>query len=134
MLDFVMKAVSQGVGTTPKTWIALLDDEYFSFPEVSQVWGEANCSDIRKAAKASYPIDWAQAASKSGWLFNTPLIEKLRPRWWFVAIVSCSPFPVEFSYDIHMANQLKGSQREFSMDRMGVQTLTLGFALFLLRY
>jgi len=130
MLNFVMKAVSQGVSpTTPKTYIALLDDEYFSFPEVSQVWDEANCTDILKASKASYMIDWSAAATTAGYTFQTPLIEKLRPRWWFIAFVSCSPFPLELSYDVHLQNQLKGREREFSMDRIGTESLTIGFCL-----
>ncbi|CAK0815121.1 unnamed protein product, partial [Prorocentrum cordatum] len=65
---------------TPEVHLALLDDEYFSFPEVSQVWTEANCTDILRAAKRSFKLDWHKVADKtgkaSGWTMETRVVEK----------------------------------------------------------
>lgn len=108
-----------------EVFIALLDDEYFSFPEVSQVWGEANCSDVLKAAKRHFPLQWHQAASEIGEHIVSPLAEKVRPRWWYIAFVSCSDYGVEFSYDMHLVNQQLGWEREFSMDAVGVLETTI---------
>jgi hypothetical protein len=106
-------------------YFALLDDEYFSFPEVSQVWGEANCSDVLKAAKRSFPLKWDQLQSEGGIEVESALIEHLRPRWWYVAIVSCSKSSLEVSYQMHLENKLRGLEVEFSMDQRGTFMVTL---------
>jgi len=51
---------------------------------------------------------------------QTWLIERVRPRWWYVAFVSCSTFPVELHYEGHLENRLQGSRGELSMDEPGV--------------
>jgi len=108
----------------PELYIALLDDEYFSYPEVSQVWGEANCKDVLKASKKSLHLDWSRIQSGSGEHITVPLVEKIRPRWWYVAFVSCSSHSYELAYSLHLENSLRGWQSEFSMDAMGVFTMT----------
>ncbi|CAJ1387967.1 unnamed protein product [Effrenium voratum] len=59
----------------PKVSLALLDDEYFSFPEVSQVWGEANCTDVAKAAKKAVPLNWPTISSEKGQFLNTVVLD-----------------------------------------------------------
>lgn len=111
----------------PEVYVALLDDEYFSFPEVSQVWGEANCTEVRRAAKKSYRIDWKKTTAIEASAFGEPtrVVEHVRPRWWYVALVSCSPYGVEMSYSMHLKNPLQGWQSELSMDAVGVGWLAL---------
>lgn len=104
----------------PKLSVALLDDEYFSFPEVSQVWGEANCTDVTRAAKRAYPLDWHRIASEEGLSLDTAVVEKLRPRWWFVALVSCSSHSLEIGYRFQMQNPLQGDNAQLSMDEIGI--------------
>merc|ERR1712048_1280770 len=62
VMDFNLSVTkSNDSGTSaPRLYVALLDDEYFSFPEVSQVWGEANCTDVVKASKKAVQLDWPQ--------------------------------------------------------------------------
>jgi hypothetical protein len=115
----------------PDVYIALLDDEYFSFPEVSQVWGEANCTDVLKAAKKNFKLNWDQVRTTNGEHITTPLAERLRPRWWYIALVSCSAFPIELSYKMHLTNQLIGWEREFSMDTAGLIEMTCGLCVLL---
>eukprot|EP00931_Biecheleriopsis_adriatica_P039404 TRINITY_DN22535_c0_g1_i2.p1 TRINITY_DN22535_c0_g1~~TRINITY_DN22535_c0_g1_i2.p1 ORF type:complete len:467 (-),score=81.05 TRINITY_DN22535_c0_g1_i2:31-1431(-) len=104
----------------PNVFISLLDDEYFSFPEVSQVWGEANCSDVRKSAKKSYPLGWAEVSSSKGSSIKSVVVEKVRPRWWYISFVSCSQHSLEMNYRITLANLLQGSSSQLSMDEIGV--------------
>jgi hypothetical protein len=108
--------------------LALLDDEYFSFPEVSQVWTEANCTDILRAAKRSFKLDWHKVADKSGkasgWTMETRVVEKIRPRWWYVAIASCANYSLDVSYRFHLENKMRGWQSELSVDHLGVFALT----------
>merc|ERR1719510_268209 len=108
-------------------FVALLDDEYFSFPEVSQVWGEANCTDVVKASKNAIQLDWPQLKKPGGQHLHVPLVEKVRPRWWYIALVSCSNHAVEIAYNIHLNNRRQGSQSEFSMDSIGVLATTVCF-------
>jgi len=115
-------------------YLALLDDEYFSYPEVSQVWSEASCRDVKTAAKKSIRLDWNQLHMEGGQYLNVPLVEKIRPRWWYIALVSCSgqaAQAVEISYSMHLMNRLRGWQGELSMDLMGVcKTALLLCAMF----
>eukprot|EP00927_Polykrikos_kofoidii_P055221 TRINITY_DN49503_c0_g1_i1.p1 TRINITY_DN49503_c0_g1~~TRINITY_DN49503_c0_g1_i1.p1 ORF type:complete len:495 (+),score=74.57 TRINITY_DN49503_c0_g1_i1:79-1485(+) len=104
----------------PELFVALLDDEYFSYPEVSQVWGETNCSDITRAAKRSFPVEWSQFKTKDGFSESSVVVQKLRPRWWFFSLTSCSKYEVHVSYRMHMENPLQGREKEFSMDAVGV--------------
>eukprot|EP00929_Paragymnodinium_shiwhaense_P069625 TRINITY_DN3510_c0_g2_i1.p1 TRINITY_DN3510_c0_g2~~TRINITY_DN3510_c0_g2_i1.p1 ORF type:complete len:410 (+),score=81.37 TRINITY_DN3510_c0_g2_i1:155-1384(+) len=111
--------------------VALLDDEYFSFPEVSGVWDSLRCEDVMKAAKKTFPVSSARA----GWsTIETRVIEKIRPRWWYLAFVDCasgSGQGLKVSYKIHMLNMLKGWEQEFSMDAQGVYITAMSFcALF----
>jgi len=101
-------------------YLALLDDEYFSYPEVSQVWSEATCKDVQRAAKKSIRLDSLQLQTEGGQYLNVPLVEKIRPRWWYIAVASCSAQAVEISYSMHLRNRLRGWQSELSMDVMGV--------------
>lgn len=105
--------------------LALLDDEYFSFPEVSQVWNELNCSDVIKASKRQWRLDWTKVKSTDGELIQSTLVERFRPRWWYIALTSCSDFQTELSYSMHLENRMRGYQSEFSMDAMNVFGLTL---------
>eukprot|EP00419_Tripos_fusus_P071523 CAMPEP_0172872234 /NCGR_PEP_ID=MMETSP1075-20121228/92521_1 /TAXON_ID=2916 /ORGANISM="Ceratium fusus, Strain PA161109" /LENGTH=464 /DNA_ID=CAMNT_0013722547 /DNA_START=35 /DNA_END=1426 /DNA_ORIENTATION=- len=115
--------------SAPRLYVALLDDEYFSFPEVSQVWGEANCTDVVKASKTALQLDWPQLKKPGGQHLHVPLVEKVRPRWWYIALVSCSNHDVEIAYSMHLSNRRKGWQSEFSMDSMGVLAMTAFFSL-----
>eukprot|EP00929_Paragymnodinium_shiwhaense_P119614 TRINITY_DN91516_c0_g1_i1.p1 TRINITY_DN91516_c0_g1~~TRINITY_DN91516_c0_g1_i1.p1 ORF type:complete len:494 (-),score=87.43 TRINITY_DN91516_c0_g1_i1:23-1504(-) len=104
----------------PVIHVALLDDEYFSFPEVSQVWDELSCKDVLKAAKKTFLLNWPVDEVKGQELMS-PLAEHIRPRWWYVAFVSCSPIPVELTYSAHLVNSLGGSRQELSLDEPGVR-------------
>lgn len=118
-------------GGAPEVYIALLDDEYFSFPEVSQVWGEANCTDLLHAAKKNFQLNWDLVSTWQGESIMTPLAERVRPRWWYIAFVSCSPYKVDLSYRMHFTNQLIGWEREFSMDTAGLIEVTLFICILL---
>ncbi|CAJ1339258.1 unnamed protein product [Effrenium voratum] len=109
----------------PKVSLALLDDEYFSFPEVSQVWGEANCTDVAKAAKKAVPLHWPAISSEKGQFLNTVVLEKIRPRWWYIALASCSDQSLSMRYQLSVANVLQGANAELSMDEIGIITVCL---------
>mmetsp|Transcript_118617 Transcript_118617/g.272158 ORF Transcript_118617/g.272158 Transcript_118617/m.272158 type:complete len:432 (+) Transcript_118617:23-1318(+) len=107
-------------------WILLFDDEVESFPEISGVWDEASCEEKMKHAKWKREVS-SEARSPQGWQMDVPLSQKVRPRWWFAALASCSPSAVEFEYVIHPTNPLRGWQKEYSMDRTGIFYISLGF-------
>mmetsp|Transcript_38150 Transcript_38150/g.89480 ORF Transcript_38150/g.89480 Transcript_38150/m.89480 type:complete len:459 (-) Transcript_38150:113-1489(-) len=105
---------------TPEVYLALLDDEYFSFPEVSQVWDEGTCEDLKKASKKTFKLNWQNSSSSTGQHITTPLTEHIRPRWWYVAFVSCSPVRLDLAYSIHLQNPRWAWREEFSMDVISV--------------
>lgn len=109
--------------------VALLDDEYYSFPHVSEAWDQAPCKDILSAAKSTKQLMWKDLSSAAGTEWRTPLIEKIRPRWWYIAVVSCRGASVSINYDIHLVNQLQGSNKEYSMDMVGVASMSQFFFL-----
>eukprot|EP00933_Yihiella_yeosuensis_P029888 TRINITY_DN23548_c0_g1_i1.p1 TRINITY_DN23548_c0_g1~~TRINITY_DN23548_c0_g1_i1.p1 ORF type:complete len:466 (+),score=58.87 TRINITY_DN23548_c0_g1_i1:36-1433(+) len=115
----------------PQMYVAMLDDEYFSFPEVSQVWNEVNCTDVTKAAKRSYELNWQDISTAKGQSFETRVVEKVRPRWWYVAIASCSKHSLTADYRLSLENSLKGAQKELSMDEIGLVTWLMLLVLLL---
>lgn len=112
-------------GKSPELHLALLDDEYFSFPEVSQVWDELGCREVMKASKSTHLFDWKHALLANGSHYGSRIVEKVRPRWWYVAVASCSDQDVSFSYSIHLQNPRAGKDHEFSFDAVGICRLTL---------
>lgn len=116
----------------PKVMVALLDDEYFSFPEVSQVWGEANCTDVAKAAKRAFALEWRTISSREGQHFYSIVVEKVRPRWWYIALASCSDHALAMSYELLVQNPMQGINLQLSMDEIGIVLVCfmtfLGFA------
>ncbi|CAE8589583.1 unnamed protein product [Polarella glacialis] len=134
-LDFEVFGAKQTGGgfvskEDPRVYVALLDDEYFSFPEVSQVWSEANCSDVTKSAKRSFELHWADISKADpGASVTSKVIEKVRPRWWYVAIASCSDQALEMNYRLYLENSLQGSQKQLSMDEMSIVSIASMFLL-----
>lgn len=118
------KGDTEGAEAVPDISVALLDDEYISFPMVAQVWDDVDCKDVLHKAKRTFKIDWRFVENKTRETrhekYESRVVERLRPRWWYVAIVSCSRVGLELSYHIHMTNPLKGAQSEISIDAQGV--------------
>lgn len=78
-----------------------------------------NASDVFRAEMSS-----------GNFSIKVKILEKVRPRWWYFAFVSCEGLvPGELEYRIHARNWLRGAQSEFSMDEMG--SLKLHLATFL---
>lgn len=122
-VSIIITAARHSSGEEPRVHLALLDDEYFSFPEVSQVWDELNCSDVLKASKRSFPVNWHEAERPGGSRVETMVVEKIRPRWWYVAFVSCTAEPLEIRYKAHFVNKLRGVNQELSIDEPGVMVV-----------
>jgi hypothetical protein len=60
------------------------------------------------------------------------LVERIRPRWFYVAIINCAGVERSVEYALHMTNPRQGWQQEFSMDQCGLRTLTAFLALYTL--
>lgn len=111
-------------GKDPELHLALLDDEYQSFPGVSQVWDELACKDVLKASKNTFSLKWPLAATANGTSNDSYIREKVRPRWWYIAVASCSDHDVSFSYAFHLTNRRVGEDSEFSFDAVGISRIT----------
>jgi len=79
------------------------DDEAHSYPGPSSEWDAMPCHERLQHAKRKMPID-ARAATPQGWHKTARLFEKIRPRWWYFAVLSCSDVDLHFEYEISAKN------------------------------
>lgn len=104
----------------PHLLIGMMDDEVFSFPGVAQKSSEITCIEVKRLSKSTHNIDWnliREGGQHSG---KINIVQKVRPRWWYVALASCSGQAVEISYTMHLTNPELGSLSEFSIDTVRV--------------
>jgi len=59
-----------------------------------------------------------------------PLMQRLRPRWWYVTALDCSGIARTIDYSLHMTNPNQGWQKEFSMDHCGLVSLIFVLGIF----
>jgi hypothetical protein len=115
---------SQKTGTYE---VVIFDDQAESFPDES-AYHDWKCGSQR-LAKAS---KFQRSINASGPLWKTTMTidERIRPRWWYVALLDCSGVERKIEYTLHMLNPRMGWQKEFSIDQCGPASL----GLFLLAY
>jgi len=95
-----------------EVYLLLLDDEAESYPGPSGDWNFLTCAERRKRAKNSWLIPGGHLR------IRTLVREKIRPRWWFVALADCSGQGLRnVQYEVHAQNILYGWASEFSTDR-----------------
>ncbi|CAE7199044.1 unnamed protein product [Symbiodinium sp. CCMP2592] len=95
-----------------EVYLLLLDDEAESYPGPSGDWNFLTCAERRKRAKNSWLIAGGHLR------IRTLVREKIRPRWWFVALADCSGQGFRnVQYEVHAQNILYGWASEFSTDR-----------------
>lgn len=116
-------APKDGEKKEPKIWIALLDDEYYSFPLLKEVFDDVHCQEIVNRAKSKVEIEWKSIEGNNHQNYLRRIAQHVRPRWWYVTVVSCADVGVELSYHMHMNNTLRGWQSELSADHQGVPIL-----------
>eukprot|EP00928_Gymnodinium_smaydae_P062145 TRINITY_DN46074_c0_g1_i1.p1 TRINITY_DN46074_c0_g1~~TRINITY_DN46074_c0_g1_i1.p1 ORF type:complete len:451 (+),score=33.08 TRINITY_DN46074_c0_g1_i1:26-1378(+) len=119
--------------------VVLLDDEAYSYPDelvrkIPLVSTKAynlsrlDCDheELNKVAKVQSTIHLDEIGStKVENFFHRFITEKLRPRYWFVALVDCSGEPHQLEYELHLENIQQGWWRELSMDHVRIRTLSL---------
>eukprot|EP00439_Symbiodinium_sp_Y106_P086583 s1324_g34.t1 len=107
----------------------LFDDEAKSYPDSSSLGGFGCDSDrLKRAARWTQVINATDLTSG-----KTPfadIYEKIRPRWWYAAIVDCSGHPRTIDYNVHMTNVKAGFLAEFSIDRVGPKGMCLFMAVY----
>lgn len=112
------------VGAKPNTGemeLVLFDDQAESYPDesaISQLGSECGGERLQTSARFARHI----YGNKTGH-FTMPLEEKIRPRWWYVAVLDCSGDEHVLEYRIHMTNPRQGWLQEFSMDQSSLVTL-----------
>merc|ERR1719454_1957387 len=101
--------------------IVLLDDEVGSYPDSNNRWPGFDCNDKRlQAASKNYlnvEVDKLQVHNR----LKTYIIERIRPRYWFIAALDCSGVSRTIEYDLHLRNQEHGWLQELSMDYCGLE-------------
>eukprot|EP00927_Polykrikos_kofoidii_P054736 TRINITY_DN49112_c0_g1_i1.p1 TRINITY_DN49112_c0_g1~~TRINITY_DN49112_c0_g1_i1.p1 ORF type:complete len:462 (+),score=44.57 TRINITY_DN49112_c0_g1_i1:46-1431(+) len=105
---------------TDRPHLVFFDDQAKSYPEASEEWSRLPCEAKVKHSVADYVFPVAFYNQTSGFTKAVTITERVRPRWWYVAIADCSGKSLSVHYDIHMVNNLRGWQKEFSIDHLGI--------------
>jgi len=69
-----------------------------------------------KHTKITVPLT-RDAATERGQEVRIGVLEKIRPRWWYIAIADCSNTDLAIKYEFHAVNDPYGWAQEFSTDR-----------------
>lgn len=102
-------------------FVMLLDDQAESYPDDDiGVWNSYSCDEMKNHSRWWQNIDMARVAEPKGQSFSIHFHERIRPRWWFVAIASCSAASFPLEYTVHAKNPLLGWQAELSFDTAGM--------------
>jgi len=122
-------AGNSGFTGKPKLLLGLFDDEYFSFPEVVNVWDQMPCAEKLKHAKWSAEPSMGQITGSHGWGMKVPLTQQVRPRWWYMGVFQCGDGTLEeLKYKVHMLNTLR-TEAELSSDAFWVVPSAMVFVL-----
>eukprot|EP00933_Yihiella_yeosuensis_P015703 TRINITY_DN13610_c3_g1_i1.p1 TRINITY_DN13610_c3_g1~~TRINITY_DN13610_c3_g1_i1.p1 ORF type:complete len:468 (+),score=53.74 TRINITY_DN13610_c3_g1_i1:56-1459(+) len=120
--------VSGPVDGSTSAVLVLLDDQEESYPDSDGgQWNSYTCEEKQHHARWKQPIV-LQVPSMT---ISVPMHQKVRPRWWFVAVIGCSNVSSEisFNYKVHTLNPTLGSQSELSWDQLGVIEISMFFLL-----
>lgn len=121
-------------GAVPKKGdfkVILLNDQQDSYPDSHSRWPGFDCGDERlaKVAKAQLMIHAKSLPSNNK--LHTYIVERLRPRFWFLAILDCSGVSRTIDFDLHLLNIKQGRWAELSMDRCGISSLCLFLVVYM---
>lgn len=107
--------------------LAVFDDEAESLPDPDHIdWGLQCGSDkLKHVARGLFHMDGKKLQAVEGFRREQGIVEKLRPRWWYFAVVDCSGEDRVLNYSLHLTNARQGWQRELSMDQCGLVAMGL---------
>jgi len=110
-----------------KLTLVLFDDQAESYPKETSIWHRLPCNMKLKHARSKWSIPSSALSSPEGFSKHVGMTEKLRPRWWYVAVADCSGTALKLEYSVHLWNPLHGWQKELSVDHYGVPYLCFLF-------
>eukprot|EP00931_Biecheleriopsis_adriatica_P044310 TRINITY_DN2533_c0_g1_i1.p1 TRINITY_DN2533_c0_g1~~TRINITY_DN2533_c0_g1_i1.p1 ORF type:complete len:444 (-),score=40.74 TRINITY_DN2533_c0_g1_i1:93-1424(-) len=105
----------------------LLDDESESYPDGSEDQVSSKYRFACGTALLEHAKRWSTEVNasslESGKSLSSDIVETIRPRWWYVAILDCSGEERTVDYSVHLTNPKLGWLRELSMDRCGLNLM-----------
>lgn len=108
--------------------LVLFDDEEESLEDSNHIdWGlQCGSERLEHAAHGLIHLNGGQLNAAGGHeLSKSGIVEQLRPRWWYMAVVDCSGKDRELDYSLHLLNVKQGWQSELSMDKCGLVVMVL---------
>mmetsp|Transcript_9860 Transcript_9860/g.27820 ORF Transcript_9860/g.27820 Transcript_9860/m.27820 type:complete len:494 (-) Transcript_9860:128-1609(-) len=96
--------------------LLLLDDEANSYPGSSS-WNTLTCEDMTRRSRMWHTLRYEDVTQPAGQLVHINIKEKLRPRWWYLALNGCSNASLAAQFKVHAENDAYGWAREFSSDK-----------------
>lgn len=113
--------------------LVLFDDQASSLPDSSHIDWNFQCGGERliSTSRGITHLNGTQMNTFEGMeIRDRGIIQHIRPRWWYVAVVDCSGEDRRLDYTLHMWNVKQGWQGELSMDRCGLPVLAAFFVAF----
>lgn len=128
-VDFILKTAGPAKGIMK---FILLDDQSDSYPDTNNRWPGYDCDDesLKTVAKAQLAVQVENLPSNNR--LHTFIVERLRPRYWFVAALDCSGQARTIEYELHLVNIEQGWLKEVSMDHCGIWALGTFSTVYLL--
>jgi len=106
----------------------LFDDENNHWKKVQREWETSTCEE--KIQASSDTVEAVLASDKEETTYLVRIREKVRPRFWYFALVACDmQMSTPVRYRIHTQNEKWGWQSEFSLDHMGLFILYAVFTV-----
>jgi len=103
-------------------YMMLFDDEDGSYGDKSSEWLAMSCHERLRHTRDSNPIKWGLVSQPFGQSFRIAIRQKVRPRWWYVALADCSGAAsdlqdIQVQFKASLVNDSYGWASEFSTDK-----------------
>lgn len=107
-----------------KLWLLAFDDESNHWQQARRDWDTSTCEQKKAFASYSHPVALTFSSTKQPIEYKVNIVEKLRPRFWYFAVVDCGmSFLQPMDYTLHLQNFELGWQNEFSWDHTSMLEL-----------
>jgi len=115
--------------------LLIFDDEEASYPAPDRTWSSLSCDERLERAKHGMLLQWDLASSAEGQTVVHAIRQKLRPRWWYIAVADCAleasqaTEALQVSWKLRLTNPPYGWAEEFSVDRRFAPHVSMLLAL-----
>jgi hypothetical protein len=137
-------SMPQEVREHMELFLLVFDDEDNHWQRARRDWYTSTCAEKKAFASYVQPLNISYITTTQPISYKINIVEKLRPRFWYITLVSCeTPFvsytklgswkgPLQqtpMDYKLHLQNVDLGWQSEFSSDHAGMLGFCIAFCV-----